>query len=205
MFCQSCGQQSPDGTKFCPNCGFPTNQAAVPPVTQAPPMQYIQQPVYQQPIYAQPIPAAKPKKRKGCLIGAIIAFVLVVAVGIALIVGGGSLNFTTAKLANAAMASKIDTSTMKAITLSGTFSPQTEVIYVTAILQNAPSDTVITATWHYVTKNVEIATVDITSTETNQYISFSMSKPTNGFPTGDYKVDLYIDAKLAKTLEFNVK
>lgn len=59
MTCKQCGNKVPDNTKFCPNCGFPSNQrgSVVPP----------------------------PKKRKkGCLIAFLIAF----AVFVIAVVGG---------------------------------------------------------------------------------------------------------------------
>jgi hypothetical protein len=34
---------------------------------------------------------------------------------------------------------------------------------------------------------------------------FQLSKPNNGFPTGKYRVEIYIDNKLAKTVPFTVK
>ena len=58
MFCTNCGTQLPDGSKFCSQCGAPTNAsqgaAAAPqqPAYQQP--TYQQQPVYQQPAYQQP-------------------------------------------------------------------------------------------------------------------------------------------------------
>lgn len=34
---------------------------------------------------------------------------------------------------------------------------------------------------------------------------FSLSKPNNGFPVGKYRVEIYVDNKLAKTIPFTVK
>ena len=68
-FCQNCGQQFPDGTPQCPNCGIPL----------------MQQPVYQQnpyPNQQQFTPnmnvqqTKKKKKGEGCLIAIIIVFAL---------------------------------------------------------------------------------------------------------------------------------
>lgn len=52
MFCVSCGNQIPDGSAVCPQCG----------AQQAPAQPAYQQPVYQQPTYQQPVyqQAAKP-------------------------------------------------------------------------------------------------------------------------------------------------
>lgn len=36
-------------------------------------------------------------------------------------------------------------------------------------------------------------------------MDFSLSKPTNGWPVGDYRVDLYVGDSLSQSLKFNVK
>jgi hypothetical protein len=199
MFCQSCGQQIPDGSRFCPNCGYQYSQSQTPaqPAAQQP---VYQQPVYQQPVYQQP---AK-RKKKGCLIAVIVGLAVIAALVIAVALGGGSCSVTTARLTDAAMASKIDASTMQAIVKTKTFEQGVKVIYATALLKNAPDDTKIGAKWYYVTNDEEIATDMVTNTETNQYISFSITLDA-GFPAGDYKVELFIDDKQVETLEFQVK
>lgn len=208
MYCPNCGQQIPDDTRFCPHCGQQSKPAQTQPASQQTPQQvpyqqaYQQQPYQQPPYQQQPV---KPKKKTGCLIGAIVAGVLVVALIIALILGGGSCSVTTARLTDAAMASMVDPDTLQAVSKTNRFSPATPVIYATALLKNAPEDTLITAKWYYVTEDIDIASVDIESTETNQYISFSLSRPDNGFPVGDYEVELYIDGELSETLKFSVK
>lgn len=70
MFCTKCGNQNPDGTKFCIKCGNPMEAQAQPqaeapvqqpvqpvqqPVQQPVYQQPVQQPVYQQPMYQQPM------------------------------------------------------------------------------------------------------------------------------------------------------
>ncbi|MDW7657172.1 MAG: zinc ribbon domain-containing protein [Bacillota bacterium] len=203
MYCPNCSQQIPDDTRFCPHCG----QQSKPSQAQQAPQQAPQQVPYQQPYQQAPYQQQpdKPKKKTGCLIGAIVAGVLVIALIIALIVGGGSCSLTTARLTDAAMASMIDPDSLQAVNKTDRFSTDTPIIYATALLKNAPEDTLITAKWYYVTEDIDIASVDLESTETNQYVSFSLSRPDNGFPIGDYEVELYVDEELSVTLEFSVK
>ena len=52
-FCVNCGNQLPDGSKFCGNCGSPQGAAPAAPVRQAAP---VQQPAYQQAAPAQTLP-----------------------------------------------------------------------------------------------------------------------------------------------------
>ena len=212
MYCQNCGQKIPDDSRFCPLCG----QSNTPPQSQQTPQQDPQQEPNQQPYqqmpYQQPYQQGpyqqqpvRAKKKTGCLIGAIVSAVLIVVLVIALIAGGGSCSVTTARLTNAAMASMINPDTLQAVSKTNHFSPDTPIIYATAMLKNAPEDTLVTAQWYYVTDDIDIASVDIESTETNQFISFSLSRPDNGFPVGDYEVALYVDGELSVTLEFSVK
>lgn len=193
MYCKNCGQPIPDQSQFCPSCGAQTGQDPTPPTVQ---------PVYQ---YPPAQPAVKPKKKKRWLIAVIIIAIVLVALILGIIFGGGSCSVTTANLTDAAMASKIDANTMEPITKTKVFAVDTPVIYATALLKNAPEDTKITAKWYYVTDDFDIASVDVMSTETSQYVSFTLTQPDAGFPVGDYKVELYIDDKLSETLEFEVK
>lgn len=112
MFCNNCGYQLPDGTKFCNNCGKPTTAPQTPVMNnQIPPEQqplaHQQQPVMQQtPIYASapqpgyaqpnagyplppidysPIVTPPPKKKSKTpfiILGVVAALVLVVIIGI---------------------------------------------------------------------------------------------------------------------------
>ncbi len=204
MFCSNCGQQIPDTTKFCPHCGHPsdkpTGQATVPPTQPYPP-----QPYPSQPYPPQPYPPAPAKKKKGWIVVLIIGCVLLSALIIAVILGGGSCSVTTARLTEPAMASKIDPDTMEPVIKTDEFKSDTPVIYATALLKNAPEDTKITSTWIYLEDDTEIASVDVLSTETSQAVSFSLSRPDNGFPAGQYKVELAIDGELVETLRFTVE
>lgn len=198
MYCQNCGKQIADETRFCPHCG---QQKTPVQSQQTEPQSNVQQP-YQQPYQQQP---ARKAKKKGCLIGVIVAAALILVLVIALIAGGGSCSITTAHLAEAAMASEVDPETRQAVRKTSQFRPDTSVIYATALLKNAPEGTLVTAEWYYVTEKIDIAAVDIEATETNQYISFSLSRPTNGFPAGDYEVTLYIDGEEEVKLTFTVE
>ena len=87
-----------------------------------------------------------------------------------------------------------------------TFAPS-DTFYCIVDLQNAPDDTVVKAAW---------TAVDVADTEANTAIDeteltsgsgtlhFELSND-NAWPAGTYKVDLYINDKLAQTVEFNVQ
>jgi outer membrane usher protein FimD/PapC len=53
-------------------------------------------------------------------------------------------------------------------------------------------------------KTVEIMPEAIKGVEEPNRINFSLT-PNEPFPTGDYKVDIYLNDELAKTVEFEIK
>ena len=84
---------------------------------------------------------------------------------------------------------------------------QDAVFYAQVDLQNAPDDTTLKAVWiavevqdtepNFVINETELATGD-------GLVHFTLSND-NLWPTGKYKVDLYINGELASTLEFEVR
>ena len=95
-------------------------------------------------------------------------------------------------------------------TLTTTYST-TDVFYAVADLANAPQGTTIEAKWTAVNaadteSNIEfeIQTMDITEEGFTGTIYFQLS-PENTWPTGQYKVDLYLNGTLAQTAEFSVQ
>ncbi|MGB8984584.1 MAG: hypothetical protein WCC12_22140 [Anaerolineales bacterium] len=93
---------------------------------------------------------------------------------------------------------------------TSTFS-QTDVFYAVADLANAPQGTAVEARWTAVNAadtepNLEFQTqtLDITEESFSGTIYFQLSND-EGWPTGEYKVDLYLNGTLAQTATFNVQ
>ena len=93
---------------------------------------------------------------------------------------------------------------------ASTYSP-TDVFYAVADLKNAPQGTIVRAVWAAVDvpdleEDAEFPeqTVDITEESYSGTIYFQLS---NDFlwPTGEYRVDVYLNDTLAQSLEFNVE
>jgi len=91
-----------------------------------------------------------------------------------------------------------------------TFSP-TDVFFAVADLANAPQGTQVEALWIAVNAadtepNLEFQTqmLDITEESFTGTIYFQLSND-EGWPAGQYKVDLYLNGTLAQTAEFNVQ
>lgn len=91
-----------------------------------------------------------------------------------------------------------------------TFSP-TDVFFAVADLYNAPQGTQLEARWTAVNvtgfePNVEFQTqtFDITDDEYSGTVYFQLSSA-EGWPAGQYRVDVYLNGMLAQTVEFSVQ
>lgn len=83
---------------------------------------------------------------------------------------------------------------------------QDAVFYAQVDLQNAPDDTTLKAVWMAVEAQDTEPNFVITETEFvtgDGLVHFTLSND-NLWPTGKYKVDLYMNGELANTLEFEV-
>lgn len=135
--------------------------------------------------------------------------VLLLTLGLLATACSGEVSFTTAKLSEGTMALGIDDDT-KPVNPTNVFSPETEEIFCSVKLSNAPQDTEVNSKWIYIqgeledTENYEIDSYAVT-TDGTQYLQFSMSRPANGFPRGEYKLVLAIDGKEELNLPFTVE
>lgn len=108
---------------------------------------------------------------------------------------------TTANIADAQM-SRDEAGTQP----TTNFAP-TDVFFVNVDLKNAPDDTLVKAVW--IAEQVEGTdagtVIEETELETGSgMINFQLSN-SQPWPSGKYKVDLYLDDKLSKTVEFSVE
>lgn len=95
-------------------------------------------------------------------------------------------------------------------TPKSTFGKDTAKIFVFYTVDGAKAGDKLKADWICVKSDVAPANYKIADVvldvEKNENVGdFSLSKPTKGWPVGDYKVDLYINDKLIDTVTFNVK
>ncbi len=84
---------------------------------------------------------------------------------------------------------------------------QDQTFYAIAKLANAPDDTKVKAVWYAVAVDGVDANTLLDSAEMtggDQALTFKLSN-SQLWPAGKYKVELYLNDKLDKTLEFNVK
>jgi hypothetical protein len=108
---------------------------------------------------------------------------------------------TTANIKDAVLA------TDEAGTQPTTEFAQNAVFYAVVTLANAPSDTNVKAVWYAVNAegvdpNFKID--EVTTTTGDGVVPFTLTN-NNPWPVGTYKVELYLNDKLEKTLDFTVK
>lgn len=88
-----------------------------------------------------------------------------------------------------------------------TFITTTPIIYLTGKIKNATIDSTIRVEWYYVEGESEIFIGDsiLNVSDINMDFYFSLSKPTNNWPTGKYEIRLYYDDKHQETVSFKVE
>ncbi|MGQ9786259.1 MAG: hypothetical protein ACUVSJ_07350 [Anaerolineae bacterium] len=129
--------------------------------------------------------------------------VLIVVVVVTLAALACNFSFSTAKIAGAKLAAD------RAGTQETTsFAQDQKTFYCIVQLANAPEDTKLKAVWTAVEvegeqPNTLIDQTETTAGEQNQF-TFSLTND-RPWPIGKYKVDLYLNDKLDRTLEFEVR
>ena len=133
----------------------------------------------------------------------LISFVLFLII----VINACSFSITTANFTNIQVATQVDSSN-RPIKTTNVLATDSEMIYVTGTLKNAPEGTVIKALWIYHTESdesidIDSASLDIKDSTTD--FSFSLSIPDSGWPIGKYEVKLFIDEKYKQSVYFEVK
>jgi len=89
------------------------------------------------------------------------------------------------------------------------FAPNTAKIFLTARLADVKAGSKLKAVW--IAQKTKVAPPDyaidsteLTGGDSMNLTTFSMSKPTAGWPPGDYRVELSINGKAAGTVRFSV-
>lgn len=130
----------------------------------------------------------------------LIAVLVLVVSSLACAVGNTELGLTNLRMAFDQDGENVTT----------TFAP-TDVFYAVADLANAPQGTVVEAKWIAVNAadtepNLEFQTqtLDITEESFTGNIYFQLSND-EGWPTGQYRVDIYLNGALAQSAEFSVQ
>jgi hypothetical protein len=122
---------------------------------------------------------------------------------LALLAVACGFNVSTANFANAFMS--VDSDGNQPTTVYG----QEDVFYAIVDLANAPDDTVVRAVWTAVNVEGEAPDTqidDVSVTSGDARLTFDLTNATGMiWPTGTYRVDLYLNDELKETLSFSVQ
>jgi hypothetical protein len=124
------------------------------------------------------------------------AFLAIILASMACSFNASTANIKDAQLSTDAEGTSVTTS----------FAP-TDTFYLNVTLANAPDDTVTKAVWYAVNVDGTPANTKLNETPLTHgdgTLTFKLGND-NGWPAGDYKVEVYLNDKLDRTLEFNVQ
>lgn len=211
MFCKNCGTQIDAETNFCSSCGKQvdsTSNYTAPRPFETNSIDGSQNPQFQKSAFkGEQVTAGTSGevkfgggKKKGpfrrFLKLVFIAFVLFVVYAVFFADIGPVYNINTA--------TSIDNSTYEAVDTANKFAVDTPEIFVTFSTQDLEVGTDITGYWVYTTKDVQIASATVKTELDTQNAYFSLSKPTAGWPIGDYEVQFKIADELVASTSFTV-
>ena len=126
------------------------------------------------------------------------------------IVAGCSFSISTANITQAVLAKDIQGDTFEPVDPTSTFPPDQAVINLVVTVANAPSDTKVKTVWTAVDvgdaapANTKLDEAEITMDDSGN-AHFTLSSPSTGvWPVGKYKVEIYLNDKLERTLEYTI-
>ncbi len=111
---------------------------------------------------------------------------------------------STASLSEEAMASAVNPETKAPIAQVTSFAPDASTIYATAKLTSAPEGTKVKAEFHYLEGGDRQIAQDEVTADGTRYVMFTLSPPTNGWPSGQYETRFFLNGKEGKRLPFNI-
>jgi hypothetical protein len=131
--------------------------------------------------------------------------VAMMCLGLMLSVLGASSHAAEPRFKNILMSNTVD-----GIVDMDEFKPDTPKIYLKAGFVNIQKGTQLKAVWiaekvKGVQRDYEIDAYEVTVGPPKNLFSTSLSRPKAGWPTGDYRVELYIDDELMETVEFKIR
>jgi hypothetical protein len=126
------------------------------------------------------------------------------------IAAGCSFSVSTANITQAVLARDVKGDTFEPVDPTSTFPTDQAVINLVVTVANAPSDTKVKTVWTVVDvgdaapANTQIDEAEVTL-DASGTTHFTLSVPNSGvWPAGKYKVEIYLNDKLDRTLEYTV-
>lgn len=217
MFCKKCGTKLDDSAQFCPNCGTKVEESdyTAPKAFETHSVDEMQNPQYQKSTFkgAQYSTGSSghvsfgsgshKKSMGGKIFGIIIAVVVLVVIYFAFFVDSGPIY-------NIETASSIDMETYLPVDKEDTFSTSTTEIFITFGVRDYEIGTVIQADWYFLDgegedDDIYIDSSVITVQYDDQQVYISLTRPTNGWPVGDYEVAFFAGEDYVTYIDFTIE
>ena len=129
---------------------------------------------------------------------------------VAVLASACSISFSTANITQAVLAKGVTGETFEPVNPTSTFPPDQAVIHLVVSVANAPAETKVKTVWTAVDvgdaspANTKIDEAEVTM-DSSGNAHFTLSLPNRGaWPVGKYKVEIYLNDKLDRTLEYTV-
>ena len=116
---------------------------------------------------------------------------------------------STAKISDAVMAADTQGDNFEPVGVTDSYATDQAVFHAVVSVANAPSDTKVKAVWTAVDvgdaapPDTQVDQTEI-SVEGSRNIDFTLASDSGQWPAGTYKVDIYLNDKLDRTLNFSV-
>lgn len=147
--------------------------------------------------------ASKSRRRKRFFIGLLLALIILFALIWGSIKENGSFFFPTVHVSNACMAKSLNSETYEPLDNTSQFDSNSNIIYSASYIKNVTNGTKVSAIWH-LPSNENLPSETAFTLIGDGWVPFFLTSD-NGFPVGAYKVEILINNKVSKTLEFTVK
>lgn len=118
-----------------------------------------------------------------------------------LIFVGFTYNLAAPKIEDAVIARDVKPDNKEPVSITSSFEPDVPIVHCVIKVSNAKSDTKIKVRWIAASVPGVDANYLIAETEApvkNGFSDFILTKPDNGFPPGDYRVDIFLDPEKIK-------
>ena len=116
---------------------------------------------------------------------------------------------STAKITDTVMAEDVQGDNFEPVGVTETYTADQSTFHAVVTVANAPSDTVVKAVWVAVDvgdvapPNTEIDQTEV-EVEGSRNVDFTLTSDSGQWPPGTYKVDIYLNDELDRTLNFTV-
>ena len=116
---------------------------------------------------------------------------------------------STAKITDTVMAEDVQGDNLEPVGVTETYAADQSTFHAVVTVANAPSDTVVKAVWvaadvgDVAPPNTEIDQTEV-EVEGSRNVDFTLTSDSGQWPPGAYKVDIYLDDELDRTLNFTV-